>query len=272
MRSSWMLFGVVAFLAVAAGCETTQPLQLSEQHFEFRVEGLGASTTSQYVWNMYEDLNDNGVQDPEEVTYYYCQRLGSEALPPTSVPFEYTIQVTLLRAGTTEWEPVTSGDALSFSANLSLYDGNSSSSNAPFKNPITIGEGEDARTFRFGTDFEERRVLSGANRDIVSATTNPLHDIDPVTYPLGDGLCSSYDPGFARVDNQPLPLNLTLLKGDSLKVELRRGFAPPEGMEYSIEPQLRMLLLLDGRSVTVQGDDITGKEPGAGASFTYTFR
>jgi hypothetical protein len=273
MRSSWLIAGTFALLALAGGCETTQPLQLTEQSFEFRVEGLGGSVNSYNVWNMWEDTNDNGVQDPDEATYYYCQDLGSEVRGPSSSPFNYTIQASILRSGSTEWEQVTSGSAQSFDANLSLYDGNSPQLNlTPTKAPITIDDGGQLRTFRFSTELEERRILSSVNRLVVSSTSNPLHDFDPVAYPLGNGLCSAVDPGEARVDNQPLPLSLTLLKGDTLKVELRRGTVPPPGINYNVEPRMRMLLLLDGREITVQGENLTTNEPGSGASFTYTFR
>ena len=58
MRSSWRLVGLLSLLALAGGCDTTQPLQLSEQTieldltveeaFRFTVSG-GVITPATYV-------------------------------------------------------------------------------------------------------------------------------------------------------------------------------------------------------------------------------
>jgi hypothetical protein len=259
---------MLALLALAGGCDTTQPQQFDEQTFEFRALGVNSQMTSYNTWQMYEDLDKDGQQDPEEQSYLFCEDLGFEVEGPSSAPFRFTIVASLLSAGSSDWVQLTSNDSTNANSNLALYDQNQPSTTAPVKAPITVG----SRTFRFSDVPEERRQLSAANREVVRAVFNPLSALDPDTYGLGNGLCSSYDPGESVIDNQEQPLEVVLRKGDTIKVELRRGSNTPEGIVFGVEPEIKTVLLLDGREVSVNGTDLTTKEPGAPLSFTYTFR
>ena len=68
-----------------------------------------------------------------------------------------------------------------------------------------------------------------------------------------------------------MPFNVTMNKGDTLKIELRRAAVPPEGITYRIEPRMRVILLLNSREVVLKGDNLTDATPGSGLSVTYTF-
>lgn len=271
MRSAWRLVGLLSLLALAGGCDTTQPLQLDQQPFEFEVRGVTASVNTYAVWDMYEDLNDNGQYDADEPLSLYCEDTGEVTISAFSAPFPFTIEISVLRAGQTEAELLTSSAALNPASNMTLYD-----DAAPVvgltatKNPITIDDGGVMRTFGFIN--EDRRLVSSAAREVLAATTNPLNDFDPQEYPLGDGLCSSSYPGEPRLDDQPQPWPIVLNKGDTLVVELRRGTTAPDGITFNEngEPRIRAALLLDGREVSVRGETVTTAEPGSGIKFSFT--
>ena len=271
MRSAWRLVGLLSLLALVGGCDTTQPLQLTEQPFEFEVRGVTASINSYAVWDMYEDLNGNGQHDADEQLYLFCQDTGVVTIAPFSAPFPFTVELSVLRAGETEVELLTSSAALNQASNMTIYD-----DSAPImgitatKSPITIDDGGVLRTFRFIN--ENRRLVTGAREEVLAATTNPLHDFAPQTYPLGNGLCSTSYPGPPRLDDQPQPRPIVLNKGDTLVVELRRGTAPPPGVVFNQngQPRIRATLLLDGREVSVRGETVTTAEPGSGIKFSFT--
>jgi hypothetical protein len=231
------------------------------------VRGVTASLNSYAVWDMYEDLNDNGQYDATEPLYLYCEDTGQVTIAPFSAPFPFTIKISILRAGQTEAELMTSSAALNPASNMTLYDDAAPVVGVtPTKGPITIGD----RTFGFIN--ADRRLVSSAAQEVLAATTNPLHDIDPQEYPLGDGLCSTAYPGEPRLDEQMQPWPIVLNKGDTLVVELRRGTTPPDGITFNEngEPRIRAALLLDGREVSVRGETVTTAEPGSGIKFSFT--
>ena len=279
MRSAWRLVGLLSLLALAGGCDTTQPLEFTEQSFELVAYGVASSVNTYAVWDMYEDgdpladppIPPNGQYDPGEPLYLYCENTGQETITALSAPFPFKIQISILRAGETEPEVVTSNAALQLASNMTQYD-----YARPIYglnrtlSPITLDDGDVTRTFGFIN--ADRRLVTAAREEVVAATENPLHDIDPQGYPLGDGLCSTNYPGEARIDQQPQPYPIVLYKGDTVVVELRRGTNPPPGIPYNVLglPVIRAELLLDGETVVVQGDQVTGSEPDSGIKFSYT--
>lgn len=278
MRSSWRLVGLLSLLALAGGCDTTQPLEFTEQSFELVAYGVASSVNKYAVWDMYEDgdpladppVPPNGQYDPGEPLYLYCEDTG-EVTTPLSAPFPFKVQISILRAGELEPEVVTSNAALQLASNMTQYDyGTPLFGLTRTLSPITIDDGGTMRTFGFIN--ADRRLVTAAREEVVAATENPLHDIDSDGYPLGGGLCSEYYPGEARIDQQPQPFPITLYKGDTVVIELRRGTNPPEGIPYNVLglPVIRADLLLNGEVVVVQGDQVTGSEPDSGIKFSYT--
>jgi hypothetical protein len=257
--------GVLLFAALLSACDTTQPLQYDEQTYELQFDGRGATVPTYDVWDQYEDENGNGAPDPGEPMQLFCaDQSAPDTISPTSAPFSFTLQITILRAGETVKERVTSESALAVGANLSGYDDPSNiiTGVTPDKAPIVV----DGRRFI----FRNPRRVSAANRDVVMATVNTLNQLRPGTYFVGNGLCSAGNPGAARIDNEPQPLALVLRKGDTIIVEARRGIDPPNGVPYDSEPSIRALFLLDGREVSVNGSDRTTKQPGSALSFSFT--
>jgi len=268
MRSAWRLAGLLSLVMLAGGCDTTQPLQLNEQSFEIEVravQGTTALIASYDIWDMYEDENDNGQRDADEPFYLFCSTKNSQIVSPQSVPYNFTIEISILRANQTEPEVLTTNQSFQLSSNLTLYDDAAPRYGVTIeKPPITVGE----RTFR----FLNPRLVSAGRQEVLLATENPLYTISPATYGLGRGLCSLAYPGDARIDNQAQPAAVTLNKGDTLLVKLRRGETTPLGLALlpNAQPRIKARLLLDGREVAVQGETITGDQPGDGISFSFT--
>jgi len=266
MRPVWRLSGLLSLLVLFGGCDTTQPLQLDQQTFQFEVRGVTASMNSYDVWDMYEDLDGNGQRDANEELYLYCIPKDSQIIIPQSVPFPFKIQMSILRAGETEAEMLTTAQALQTTANLTLYDDAAPRyGSTQEKDPITIEDPAGSfRTFR----FINPRLVSPGREEILASTTNPLWEFDSNSYRR----CSTFYPGPAKIDQVPQPWPIVLNKGDTLVVELRRGTTPPVGLPLNLngEPAIRARLLLDGREVTVRGETLTSKVPDDGISFCFT--
>lgn len=269
MRPVWRLCGLLSLLALAGGCDTTQPLQLDQQTFHFEVRGVTASINTYDVWDMYEDVNGNMQHDADEQLYMFCVTKGSQIIGPQSVPFPFKIRMSILRAGQTEAEILTSNQALLTTANMTLYDDAAIRyGGTAEKLPIVINDDGELRTFR----FINPRMMTAAREEVVAATTNPLYEFNPVVFGLGSGRCSTAYPGPAKIDLQPQPMAILLNKGDTLVVELRRGTTPPPGIPLNVngEPMIRAILRLDGREVAVRGETVTTKVPDDGISFSFT--
>jgi hypothetical protein len=251
----------VLLLALAAGCETTQPLQIDEETYELQLLCDPNDRLPAYdVWAMTED----GVP---EVVYLFCESAGEFEVE--SIPWNFSIEVEILRAGATAPEEVTTSDALDPLTNLTKYDWSEPVYGVtPSKSPITIDDGGNLRTF----SFEPIARFSAANELVMMSISNPLSDFDPNTYGLGDGLCSNHYPGPAGIDGMAQPVSLQIRKGDTLIVQARKDVDHPQGFNYlgDNQPLIEGQLLLDGQEVTVRGENRSSLDPGAGFSFSFT--
>jgi len=272
MRSSWKLTGLLLLVALTGACDSTQPQQVGQQSLELRVIGVGAQMPSYFVYQFYEDLPPyNQQQDPGEDLYLFCKdAAGFQDISPQSVPWNYSLEVSILRAGETAPEVITSPEGLDVEFNLTEYDTSVGSGSTPFRNPIVLDNG---RTFRF---LNPGRILSAANREVRMATSNPLSDSGVAPYgTVGQGRCSAGDPGEPMIDGGGIPLVLDLQKGDTVVVNLRRANDLPDNFPndpdlLTAEPRIRAILSLGGRELQVRGEAVTGLEPSSGISFSYT--
>ena len=279
MRSMLGAASIVLLALALVSCDTTQPLTLEQQTFELQFLATGAQTGIFDVYDGFEDSNLDGQPDdtdgdgqPDFFLHCLNRTFAPFSAGGTSVPWGYTVLITILRAGETTPEQITSTAASTDPAlSLSEYDttllipGGVPAAPAP----ITIG----TRTFR----FMNGRILSEANRDVMAATTSPLVELDPATYGTkGSGRCSTFDPGPTLVDSTTsnvYPRQITLRKGDTLTVE---AFVSPEatpGLTVTNPPApgLGAQLKLAGSQVVVRGE-IAEPTPGSGLRFSYTTR
>jgi len=256
MRSQWRFVGLLLLLALGGACDNIAPLQIEEQIYELQITGTSAGPIRAYaVFDMYEE----GVGD----YYLFCQTIP-QLLTTKSVPWNFSIQIEILRSGETEPELLTSSAALDVSLNLSEYDWQEPiTGTVPAKPSITIG----ARTFH----FVNPRIVSIAHQEVMEATTNPLYEVDPATYGLGAGLCSNAYPGPANIDNVAQPISIVLRKGDTVLVQARKSDTSPPGVWYlPNEAAIQGKLLLDGSPTNVRGEDRSSTDTGAGFSFSFT--
>ena len=261
MRSQWRFVGLLLLLAVAGGCDTIAPLQIEEQTYELQIVGTSVGPIPVYqIYDMYEE----GVGD----YFLFCETAPGLQFTPSSAPWNFSVQIEILRAGETEPEIITSGGALDPDMNLTLYDQNPAIiGGLADKDSITIGMAPNTRTFH----FENPRRLTVASEEVMMATTNPLSDAVPATYGLGAGLCSNAYPGPANIDGMPQPMSILLNKGDTVLVQARKSDISPTGVWYlPNEAAIQGNLLLDGNNVSVRGERRSERDTGAGFSFSFT--
>jgi hypothetical protein len=251
-------------LVFAGGCDSIAPLQIEEQSYLLEVIGTGAGYVPVYwVYDVWEE----GVGE----TSLFCitpTPPNATTVRTNSVPWEYSLQIEILRAGEIEKETISDPASLSVTANLTNYDTIAyPGSPVPAQDPIVVGDPPNTRTFLFSNG----RRMSAANEQVMRATSNPLSTLDPDTYGLGDGLCSNAYPGPSLLDGGPPPKTIVLNKGDTVIVNARRADEPRLGVYYLPSgAAIRGELTLNGQRVNVIGDYTSDKDPGAGFSFSFT--
>jgi len=294
-------FALLALLVCA--CDTTQPLELDDQTFLVTMRGAGGEVPIFDVFDMFEDtprcegdsatrctmdgdcagtapclaadgVADDNDGDGEGDVYLWCKTRTQAPTTAnvTSVPYGFTIEVTILRAGTTEREAVTSVAAMKdVFENVTEYDQTvlTIPGTPPAEAPITRG----ASTYY----FINGRRLTAANIAVASATNNPLSDAAPAMYGIGAGRCSLVYYGPAVIDRAGIdqyPLMFVLGKGDTVTVKVIRAAEPfPNGVPIQNPNSIAVLATttLDGRPVEVSGTFATDPASSSTPGFAYTF-
>lgn len=291
MRSIGGLVCLSLLVVGLVGCDTEQPLQAGAQEatLTFSSPGVLGGTSSQVlirsyvVWRGFED--NNGDSQPDGDEFRFCQTFSSNSAPahvdPASVPWSFTIDVSVIRAGTTSPERITSSGSLAFNPalNLTRYDTVVQSSfvicptgwtNLGSSCTRTVMDGGTPRTFRLRTPSQ---LMSPFNEIVMRATSNPLTTIDPATFGLGAGLCSAGFPGDAVIDGEAPPFTLSLESGDTVIIEARQSPTGPSGLNFAGQrPSLISAFSINGVAPNVTGTVAT--QPGVSDTlrFTYTVR
>ena len=284
MRSARRMACILLFAALVAACDSTQPLQADLQTYVLRLEASGATVPVYNVYDMFQDNNGDSLADDvdgdgEPDFWLFCRTRTVNPVvwsSSNSIPYNFTIEVSILGAGETQSELLTSAAARTDALlNLTEYDTNTQpSASVPGFAPVVITNGGTTRTFR----FQNGRTRSAAVESIVMATNNPLSDGDPGNYgAVGAGRCSSFYPGPTRIDEAGLntyPLEIPLAKGETVSVKLRRDLAMPVGFPVLNDPGVAISasFTLNGRPVVVRGTTVTEAGSGGGLAFTFTTR
>jgi hypothetical protein len=270
MRSIPWVACVLALAMLGSSCDTTQPMFLAQQTFQLSVRTAASPVQVFNVYTGFVDNNNDGMPDGD--TFLFCKNRVAQPVmsAPTSLPWGFTIEIKILKAGETEAQLIVSDDAvLNSDANLAEYDTSNYQGSVPTQAPITLG----GQTFK----FINGRILSSARESVMAATVNPLALLDPATYGVkGQGLCSTSYPGPSVIDRPsgaPYPYQIVLQKGDTVTVGVRRAELGPPGVPAGQNPGINSTFTLEGSSVNVRGTQSSATaEPGAGFSFSYTSR
>lgn len=235
-------------LAVAGvACDTTQPLQLSEQ---VATVGLGAQASVD-LYDVYDRLVDTDGDNKPDVRSgeAECRQVLDGTTPVTSsraVPWRVSVDIRVIRAGSTEPETLVTFDRFDPFASVLAYD--------------TAVEPSPPLAPRPPIFFSNGRRVSVASRDYLENCAGQR------------GLLP--DPNLAGF---PLPLEVKLSKGDTIIVQARKqpdsrlGESPPRFSVRS-QPVLTGSIVIAGRTVTLAGDPGSSPDSGAGVSFSYTVR
>jgi len=282
MRSIIALGAGVMAAFLTSSCDTTQPLQLDQQTFELTFSTFGASTVNYNVYDGFEDANGdmlpddtNGDGSPD--FFRHCLTRAPDSgnthiSNPSSIPWGFTLSISILREGQTVPEVITSSaSATDPSLSVATYD----TSGAPLGGvppapaPVTV----QGRTFR----FTNGRILSRARREVVAQTTSPLIELAPGTYGSpGSGRCSTFDPGPAVADaatSTTYPRQVVLRKGDTVTIEAFVSPTANPGIPINVSsPALSSTFSLAGTPMVVRGTTSEQGGPGSGFRFSYTTR
>lgn len=276
MRLARRLVGLLLFAIVLASCDTAQPEQVDSQTAEITISAVNSSVQMFNVWDVFEDSNQDNV--PDGPSFLWCEQaiVGGNLVfvGATSVPWNFSVEVSVLRGETGASEVITDVLSLDPEANTALYDTIVILGATGTHSEVVVDDMGTIRRFQFGSG----RRLSVANRAVVSATSNPVTDLD-ASYGWGNGLCSLGDPGEPAVDDQLQPYSVSLGKGDTVIVKARKSLLPPQEMFndsgqllVSVEPILSGKLFIDGVEITPDGDRQSDVTPGAGIIFSHTVR
>lgn len=273
MRFAAGLCGVLLLLVGSIGCDNDTIAQSDSQTVALTVSGVNVPAPVYDVYDAYEDNDADFL--PDDGTYFtYCSAVGN-SVNIVSTPWPFGIRVSILRADSIEFEDLTDAFFLDETTNLSEYD----TTELPGSNaraPITVDDGGTMRTFRFQND----RRLTAVNRVVVAGVRNPIADILNSdmdmnnNLSLGNGICSLADLGVPTINGAPAPFTAEINKGDTLRVEVRKGFAAALTLPISqmLQAQIAGEITVDGVPTNVTGTTASSSTPGDGFSFFYTAR
>jgi hypothetical protein len=286
--------GLVLLLsAIAAGCDSDDPLTVSSRTAQIFVAATGAVVQVYDVFEVYQDNAGDGPDDidgdGEPDVYLFCQPRQVTLAP--SVPWSFRIEVLVTSAdGATTNRVTSAAAATNEQRNRTLYaqafppgsdppsPGNPNQEPTGISPiPVPINQSGAQRLFHFRNPAQRWAT----DRLLIDSVTNPLHELRPVFF---DGLCPGADilqvqgtlPGPAMIDLEPQPFTFTLNEGETVTVHANRAtrdeqLAIDPGLVGLVlnEPQLQLeaALLVGGQRVIPQGTT-----QGPSISFTYTVR
>ncbi|ANM28765.1 hypothetical protein ABI59_02780 [Acidobacteria bacterium Mor1] len=202
---------------------------------------------------IHDDVADDRDGDGTPEVFQLCLTDPSpQTASPASVPLDYSIRVTRIRADGTE-EQLIGGTGSSFDSNQTLYDEVPPSGSTPLcptavvSDPITCSSGV--------LFFRNPRRLTAASRTVMASNN-----------------CPGFDAGEPMIGGLAQPFSFEVESGDTILVEARRGSTIPGGLSVTSEPTLAVETTLDGRGVEVLGTTSTGPEAGSPLSYSFTVR
>ena len=263
MRQMICLAVLALCLILMSSCDSEQPQEIGSQTMQILVEAGNASAGVYDTWEQYYDVDNNGIPDetdpagtllPEPV-FVVCRRAtatgGGELFGSGSTPWNYALEISVIRAGTTVHERLTTTEALNATFNLTPYaEGFLNGAQQP---------GGDCPQFAVCNFIA--RVL-GTHRLVVDST-----------FPTCPGSPGLGEPRMSGTLANPLPapFTLDLEKGDTILVKARKSITPPEGVELFSAPVLLGSVFLNGLQIrNLTGTSVSTSDQAGGISFSFT--
>lgn len=241
--------GVLLILLAAAlpACDSTEPLTSpSTQTVELRFIVEAGSIFEVDMWDRYVDPNSNGQVDPGEPSAgLWC---GEDAffsrVGVTQAPWEFTVDIRIVRNGTVVQEVLTTPNAFSRFLSATLED----PTVILGETPVRPSNAEP------GYAYANPRRLPDTSYDYFTAC---LPDVDV--------------PTFGQVGGLPVPVQISLQKGDTLIVTA--GQSPNGITNYGPAGPLHADVFVDGVQLSLSAIDGTNEVGSTGVlRFSYQFR
>jgi hypothetical protein len=126
MRREVCLGLLVLFAVLAPGCDSDDPLLVTDQNADLEITANGAQLTIYNVWDLYEDSDLDG--NPDDVNgdgqegdlSLWCEDIGVGSA--ASVPWTFSVRIEVIRNGMTVAEQLTSAQAESDQVSRAPYD------------------------------------------------------------------------------------------------------------------------------------------------------
>lgn len=278
MRQILLLAGILCLLAGTPGCDSEQPLTVEEQEFTLEFKALNAEVNKFWVWEQYWDADKNGVPDETDqygqpidpVIQVWCERAidadGGPTIIADSVPWNYTLQISVIPAGESRAIALTSEDALDTGTYLNL---------TPYDTAVSSGQPPPTSCANDPDDVivcNPLGTLTAGHRIVMEST----FDLDDLEDPEGIFYCPGEpgrgDPTLGGTFDQPErpPFRYMLKKGDTIIVEARQDVTAPNSLEALSVPSLAAFPSLGGRTITPIGKTQSSGTVGDGFTFSYT--
>lgn len=262
MRNAWPTYAVVlvAAVLVAVGCDSTQP-----DRVESRTASVSLRTTAKVdlydCFEVWQDTNNpqDGVPDVN-TGFVTCDPTpppiggGPVVKALRSIPWRYSLRISVIRKGTTTEEVVVSDSGL-------------------FGSSVESG---DPTPFISMTEFDE---TSPAIPDRPHA--DDIYYLNGKTVSLGNPTYLAFagiDVGTPNILSQPLTtgptFDFTVNTGDTIVVRSRKQAyvdAPPF-LHFDQDPEVRLesVLAIGGTPVAISGTNVSSTDDGAGFSSSFT--
>ncbi len=239
---------VLALVLTAPSCDTTQPLQVSEQ-----VASILLTTNALVqIYDVFDETVDtNGDGTPDALTgRAVCREVkdaqGNLEQADRRVPWKVAVDIKVQHAGSTTPETVASSfnEFDPFTSVLEYDTVAMAVPNPPPAPPFYYTNGER---------------ISGANRRYLERCGGQTPLPDP------------------NILGGPLPRDVPLLKGDTIIVQARKQLDKNSTnmiprVTVGSQPVLAVQIVIDDRAVTLQGTSSSTVVSGAGISVSYTLR
>lgn len=239
MKRLMALVGVGLVLLLVAACDTEQPTSQGPRTATVRFLSFASVPGYCDLWDRYVDSNANQIVDPGEpfdgIECGFCYDLAEPEI--AAVPARFSVEVSVIRAGTTVKTVLTPASAISGFTSISDDDGREIPLGTPGDPPFAVA----------GYVYDHPRGEYYGSADTLSGCF--LLPIEP------------------NIAGEPPPFEVELVPGDTILVRAGRADTPVLDL-FSQLDAFQSTLTLDGVQITPDG---LSESLDAEARLSYSF-